>query len=101
MKDWPNPFWALLFMALGCILLLSVLLKVNEATTTTMLGVLMAVATAGTGLISGAFGYINGHKDGVASVSVPSQPSSTSATLVSIGEPPTPKPTQPGGPDKP
>lgn len=88
MKDLPNPFWALLFMVLGCILLMGVLVKVNVNTTTVMLGVMMAVTTAGTSIISGAFGYINGHKDGVASVS-------TSGATASIGI--DPLPTQPTG----
>jgi len=92
MKDLPNPFWAMMFMVLGCILLMSVLFKLNTNTTTVMLGVLMAICTAGTSLISGAFGYINGHKDGVASVSVPSQPSPGSSTTISVGtEPVTPQ----------
>lgn len=64
MKDLPNPFWALLFMLLGCILLLAVLFKVSGNTSQLELGVLMAVATAGTSIISGAFGYIQGRKDG-------------------------------------
>jgi hypothetical protein len=85
MKDLPNPFWAFLFMILGCVLLMAVLIKVDVNTTTIMLGVLMAISTAGTGLISGAFGYINGHKDGVASVSIPSQPSPTAATTLTVG----------------
>lgn len=87
MKDLPNPAWAFLFMVLGCLLLFAVLIKVNASTTTVMLGVLMAVATAGSSIISGAFGYINGHKDGAASVSVPSQPSSNAATVVTVGDP--------------
>jgi hypothetical protein len=86
-KDLPNPFWALLFMALGCALLMGCLFKIEVNTTTVMLGVIMAVATAGTNLISGAFGYINGHKDGVASVSIPTQSSPTSATTVVMGDP--------------
>ena len=85
MKDLPNPFWAFLFMVLGCVLLIAVLLKLNASTTTVMLGVLMAITTAGTNLITGSFGYINGHKDGVASVSIPSQPSPTAATTLTVG----------------
>lgn len=85
MKDLPNPFWALLFMALGCLLLMGCLFKIEVSTTTVMLGVIMAVATAGTNLISGAFGYINGHKDGVASVT---SSSPTSSTTVSVGADP-------------
>lgn len=92
MKDLPNPFWAFLFMLLGCVLLMAVLIKVNADTTTVMLGVLMAISTAGTGLISGAFGYINGHKDGVASVSTP-------GAIVSVGMDPPPQ--QPAGPAQP
>ena len=90
MKDLPNPFWALLFMLLGCVLLVGCLFKIGLMTTTVELGVIMAVATAGTNLISGAFGYINGHKDGVASVKIPSQPSPDSSTTVIMGNPTTP-----------
>ncbi len=97
MKDLPNPFWALTFMILGCVLLGGCLIKINLNTTTVMLGVIMAVATAGTNLISGAYGYINGHKDGVASVSIPSQPSPTAATTLTVG----PVPTQPAEPAQP
>ncbi len=86
MKDLPNPFWALLFMALGCALLMGCLFKIEVNTTTVMLGVIMAVAPAGTNLISGAFGYINGHKDGIASVT---SKSPTSSTTVSVGADPT------------
>lgn len=93
MKDLPNPFWALLFMVLGCLLLGGCLLKINLNTTTVMLGVIMAVATAGTNLISGAYGYINGHKDGVASVSIPSQPSPNASTTLTVGPASTPPPT--------
>lgn len=92
MKDLPNPFWALMFMLLGCLLLIAVLLKAATATTAA-LGILMAVATAGSNLISGAFGYINGHKDGVASVSTP-------GAIVSVGMDP-PPPQQPAGPAQP
>ena len=91
MKDLPNPFWALSFMVLGCVLLMAVLIKVNTGTTTVMLGVLMAVATAGTSLISGAFGYIQGQKAAAASLAVPPEPGS-SATI-SLGTPPATPPT--------
>ena len=100
MKDLPNPFWALLFMVLGCILLMGVLIKVNVNTTTVMLGVMMAVTTAGTSIISGAFGYINGHKDGVASVSIPSQPSPTASTTLTVGPANPIPPADPAQPTK-
>jgi hypothetical protein len=77
-------------MSLGCALLIGCLFKITSATTTVELGVVMAVATAGTNLISGAFGYINGHKDGAASVKIPSQPSPDASTVVSLGNPTTP-----------
>ena len=89
MKDLPNPFWALLFMLLGCVLLLAVLVKVTAATTQLELGVLMAVATAGTSIISGAFGYIQGRKDGESSVQVPMSPDSP-ATTTQVTVTPTP-----------
>lgn len=96
MKDLPNPFWALLFMALGCALLMGCLFKITVNTTTVMLGVIMAVATAGTNLISGAFGYINGHKDGVASVSTPG----ATATIGIDPPPPLAQPVEPAQPKK-
>jgi hypothetical protein len=88
MKDLPNPFWALLFMLLGCVLLLAVLVKVTSTTTQLELGVLMAVATAGTSIISGAFGYIQGRKDGEHSVQVPLGLGNTSSnTTVKVEQP--------------
>jgi hypothetical protein len=88
MKDLPNPFWALLFMLLGCVLLLAVLVKVTSSTTQLELGVLMAVATAGTSIISGAFGYIQGRKDREDSVQVPLGLGNTSSnTTVKVEQP--------------
>jgi hypothetical protein len=80
-KDLPNPFWAFLFACLGVVLLGIALLAANTAP----LSVVMAVTTAGASLISGAFGYINGHKDGITSVSVPTQPGVSAATTVTTG----------------
>lgn len=79
MKDLPNPFWAALFIAMGVILAVVALYSRSAA------GVIMAVVTIASNIVSGSFGYISGHKDGAASVSVPSQPSPTSATVVSVG----------------
>jgi len=91
MKDLPNPFWAMLFMLLGCILLLSVLFKVGGQTSQLELGVLMAVATAGTSIISGAFGYIQGKRDSASSVTVPLDGSNPPTnTTVTVSQPPTP-----------
>lgn len=101
MKDLPNPFWALLFIVLGCVLLLAVLVKVNGSTTTVMLGVLMAVTTAGTSIISGAFGYIQGQKAATNSLQIPinSNPTAqTTATVTSTTTPP--NPTGPEAPAK-
>jgi hypothetical protein len=83
-------------MVLGCLLLGGCLIKINLNTTTVMLGVIMAVATAGTNLISGAYGYINGHKDGVASVS---QTSPTATTTLTVGPVAPPDPTVPVPPE--
>lgn len=97
MKDLPNPFWATIFMVLGCCLLLAVLFKVNANTGQLELGVLMAVASAGTGLTTGAFGYINGHKDGVASVKSTTPGGTTS---MSLGVDPLVPPVAPANPQK-
>lgn len=94
MKDLPNPFWALLFMLLGCALLLSVLIKVTGNTSQLELGVLMAVATAGTSIISGAFGYIQGRKEGENSVQVPmGQPTPDATTRTTVETTTAPKDT--------
>lgn len=87
MKELPNPFWALMFMVIGCILLIAVLLKVTERTTQIEVGLLMAVATAGSNIISGAFGYIQGRKDGESSVSVPTDPKANVNVAVGPADP--------------
>lgn len=79
MKDLPNPFWALMFALLGSALIIAALYHSGAP-----IGVLMAVTTAGSSLISGAFGYINGHKDGANSVTVPLSPSTSASTTVTV-----------------
>ncbi|MBS1803529.1 MAG: hypothetical protein JST28_09180 [Acidobacteria bacterium] len=92
MKDLPNPFWALLFMLMGCGLLIAVLMKVTAQTTQLELGVLMAVATAGASIISGSFGYIQGQRDGKNSVQVPlDPPTQTQVTVSPKSDPQSPK----------
>lgn len=95
MKDLPNPFWALLFIVLGCVLLLAVLVKINASTTTVMLGVLMAVATAGTSIIAGAFGYIQGQKAAEHSLQIPINPNPASQTTATVTSTNTANPTDP------
>lgn len=98
MKDLPNPFWALLFMFLGCVLLVAVLFKVTAYTSQIEVGLLMAVATAGSNIISGAFGYIQGRSDGKASaLPDPPPPGSTATadTHVEVNTPPTQAVTPP------
>jgi hypothetical protein len=85
MKDLPNPFWAFMFILLAVVLALAVLLHPSNNNT-----VDMAILALCSSLIAGALGYINGHKDGVTSVSVPTQPSSTAATTVTTGPAATP-----------
>ena len=89
MKDLPNPFWA------GVFILLAVILAVIALFVPTQANVTMAVVAIASNIISGSFGYISGHKDGAASISVPSQPSSGASTLVTVGDP-----TQPATPAK-
>lgn len=81
MKELPNPFWALLFMFLGCVLLVTVLFKITANTSQIEVGILMAVATAGSNIISGAFGYINGVQASKNSLQVPMNPDQPPSTI--------------------
>jgi hypothetical protein len=68
MNQLPNPFWAFLFACLGVLLIALGLYHPSPQSVVTT-----AVISAGASLIAGAFGYINGHASGVASVT-PTQP---------------------------
>ena len=59
MKDLPNSFWASVFIALAATLLIVALFVPSKDSP--------AVITAASSIITGAFGYIQGHKDGAAS----------------------------------
>jgi len=59
LKDIPNPFWASIFILIACLLAV-VALMVKDKTDTT------AVITMASSIITGAFGYIQGVKDGSA-----------------------------------
>lgn len=67
MSNLPNPFWALMFCVLGSILIIVVVFHPGNEQ------IAMASITVSASLISGAFGYINGHSAGVASVRIPNQ----------------------------
>ena len=79
MKDLPNPFWAALFILMACVLAIVALVHPNVANVT------MAVIAIASNIVSGSFGYISGHRDGVASVSIPSQPSPGASTTLTVG----------------
>ena len=64
MRDLPNSFWAAVFIAMACVLA-AFALTVHDKTDTT------AVITMCASIITGAFGYIQGVKDGRNSVQVP------------------------------
>lgn len=85
LKDLPNPFWAATFILIASGLAVAAMLTKDKSDTA-------AIITMASSIITGAFGYIQGHKDGAATVSVPSQPSPTSATTVTVGDP-----SQPAG----
>lgn len=85
MKDYPNSFWAAVFIAMACVLA-AFALVVHDKTDTT------AVITMCASIITGAFGYIQGVKDGRNSVQVPLDQPPTSTTTVSVG------PTKPADP---
>lgn len=56
MKDLSNSFWAAVFIVLACTLAVIALYSPNKDTG--------AVITMASSIITGAFGYIQGHKDG-------------------------------------
>ena len=73
MKEMPNAFWATLFILLSGGLAIAALIIPNKDAAT------MQVLTLASSIATGAFGYIQGHKDGVNAAN----------------------PTQPGGPAQP
>ena len=75
MKDLPNSFWASVFIAMACLLAAFALMAKDKTDTT-------AVITMCASIITGAFGYIQGVKDGRNSINVPQDP--TKATTVSV-----------------
>jgi hypothetical protein len=97
-KDLPNPFWALLFMVLGCVLLIVVLLKITANTTQIEIGILMAVATAGTNMITGAFGYIQGVSAAKNSMQIPVNPDSPTPQVTLTPQTESPVAPLPGTP---
>jgi hypothetical protein len=58
MKDYPNSFWASVFMAMAMVLAIVALYAPMRENVT------MAVVTMASSIITGAFGYIQGVKDG-------------------------------------
>jgi hypothetical protein len=78
MKEWPDSFWAAMFILLACSLAIVSLFSKSSGTG--------AVITMASSIITGAFGYIQGKKAGAESVTAPTNPGST--TTVSVG--PTP-----------
>ena len=76
MKDLPNSFWAAVFIVIACALA-AFALVVKDKTDTT------AVITMCASIITGAFGYIQGVKDGKNAVQVPldNQPNKTTVSV--------------------
>lgn len=69
MKELPNPFWALLFVAIGAALVGLALFHKTEA------AVVTSVITVGSNIVAGAFGFVTGHAAGVSAASTfPDQP---------------------------
>ena len=58
MKEFPNSFWAAIFMGMAAVLAVVALFAPMRENVT------MAVVTMASSIITGAFGYIQGHKDG-------------------------------------
>jgi hypothetical protein len=62
MKDLPNSFYAAVFIGLACVLAVVALYAPGGSDKA-------AVITMASSIITGAFGYIQGHKDGAANPS--------------------------------
>ncbi len=65
MKDYPQSFWASIFILFACVLAIVALYSPSKETS--------AVITMASSIITGAFGYIQGVKDGQNSQN-PTQP---------------------------
>lgn len=73
MKDMTNSAWAAVFILMACILALASLF--SHSSNATMVG------TMASSIITGAFGYIQGKKDGENSLQVPMNPDSPPSTV--------------------
>lgn len=82
MKDIPNAAWAASFILMASAI--AVILLYSPGPENIKMGVLTMAAS----IVTGAFGYIQGRKDGADSVQVPPNP--TASTTVSV------VPTPPG-----
>ena len=58
MKDWPQPFWALMFAVLGAIVALATILSGGPE------NIRLAVVAIAGSLVTGALGYAGGHVTG-------------------------------------
>lgn len=67
MRDMPNSFYAAVFILLACILALVALYSPGGPERA-------AVITMASSIITGAFGYIQGHKDGASNPTQPATP---------------------------
>jgi len=82
MKDYPDSFWATLFIAIASGLAVVALYAPGGSERN-------AVVTMASSIITGAFGYIQGKKAAEHSVQVPLNPStSTSVTVDPTSAPP-------------
>jgi len=75
MKELPNPFWAVLLIICAAILAVLALRSTNANAA--------SVITMASSIVTGAFGYIQGVRDGAKSVMPPDMPPGSSATQTS------------------
>lgn len=73
MKDMTNSAWAAVFILLACVLACVALFSHSPAAA--------SVITISSSIITGAFGYIQGKKDGENSLQVPMNPDSPPSTV--------------------
>lgn len=79
MKEYPNSFWAAIFILIASIVAVVALFSDSKEAA--------AVITMAASIITGSFGYIQGHRDGIAS-STQSASDGTETTSTTSNEKP-------------
>jgi hypothetical protein len=95
MKDIPNALWAAYFITVATILVIVILFAPSPD------NLKLAVLGFGSNIVTGAFAYIQGKRDGADSVTVPPNPGSSTTVSVIPNQPGPTVPTLPAEPAQP